>query len=133
MDQQMVCQWLTMRCLRCANKQGQALGLKGSVLDVTGLFGECLTVNRRCCGSLWENTSPTHSVVSACHGSFPNMAYEKPDPTGNSTPRISFLPTTLNSPGFPLVSVPMLGLISVLRPYTASELTYPQGWVCVCI
>lgn len=131
MDQQMVRQWLTMRCLRCTNEQGQALGLKGSVLDETGLFGECLAVNRRCCGSLWENTSPTHSVVSACHGSFPNMAYERPDPTGNSTPRISFLPTTLNSPGFPLISVPRLGLISVPRPYTASGLTYPQGCVCV--
>ena len=34
MDQQMVHQWLTVRCLRCTNEQGQALGLKGSVLNV---------------------------------------------------------------------------------------------------
>ena len=94
---------------------------------LTGLFGECLAVNRRCCGSL-GGALVQLTVWWALVMEASRIRQERPDPPGNSTPRSSFLPTTLNSPGFPLVSVPRLGLISVLRPYTASELT----GVCVC-
>ena len=120
-------QWLIVTCLRCTSEQGQALGLK----EATGLLsGACLAVNRRCWGSL-GGALVQLTVWWALIMEASWIWQERPGPPGKPTPRSSFFPTTLNSPGFPLVSVPRLGLISVLRPHTASELTYPQGCVCV--
>ena len=100
---------------------------RASELDMTGLFGECLAGLRG--GVVGAHGRALAWLTVGCEivtEGFLNMAYNKgPDSTGNSTPIVSFLPTT-ESPGFPLTSVPRLD-------YIVSELTHPEVCICVCV